>query len=567
MGQGFERLNNRKPDYSSRDKFFEGAKQIKSKVLNFFSFIQKNFIHHHHTKKAVHHIRKHHKKYIFGSTIGFLIIKILITLLTTVGGGALAQESNNQFFIGDGIISQYEQCDDQNLENGDGCNSAGQIEEGSTCIGEPSICATSSKGTPAISKSRASIIPSKSGDLIIPKTIEKPIEIQTGDIDESITDEPIDQPIIDEPVIDQPIIIPAPDEPIPDESPKKQSPKIIKNPDSDSDNIDLINSLYGSSSQYISTRDSNKCNISDMNVVYLQPGENQIPNYLSANTIYALAPGLYSNKYMININFDCSALIGLDRGAILYTNNSKGATIKISSGSNIIIQNLILHGSQTIAGDLHSGNNYGIFIDSPYNTISNIKTYDNIGFSIYLENFDNDISNISKITENKIYKLIGAVNYPLIIPDTADTDIISQSLHDGEYILSGTTRRGFRPLNLALSSVLFQSMDMYSVDQSIKLSLPANSQFISSGDIRFTGIFLSPKNISTPITQSQFTNEKVIYAFKLGIQDQSLYLHDLDNNPIKSQVSIDIPSSGDLSSLFVYYSQDGISRENIGPVK
>ena len=36
----------------------------------------------------------------------------------------------------------YEQCDDGNLKNGDGCSSTGQIEPGYVCTGEPSVCTT-----------------------------------------------------------------------------------------------------------------------------------------------------------------------------------------------------------------------------------------------------------------------------------------------------------------------------------------------------------------------------------------------------------------------------------------
>ncbi len=42
---------------------------------------------------------------------------------------------------GNGTIeSPYEECDDNNVNNGDGCSSTCQIESGWTCTGEPSVC-------------------------------------------------------------------------------------------------------------------------------------------------------------------------------------------------------------------------------------------------------------------------------------------------------------------------------------------------------------------------------------------------------------------------------------------
>ena len=43
---------------------------------------------------------------------------------------------------GNGIITGYEECDDGNTEDGDGCSSTGIIEPGWSCLGEPSVCNT-----------------------------------------------------------------------------------------------------------------------------------------------------------------------------------------------------------------------------------------------------------------------------------------------------------------------------------------------------------------------------------------------------------------------------------------
>jgi cysteine-rich repeat protein len=45
-------------------------------------------------------------------------------------------------FCGDGLVNNApnEECDDENTDDGDGCSSSCQVEEGYTCVGEPSVC-------------------------------------------------------------------------------------------------------------------------------------------------------------------------------------------------------------------------------------------------------------------------------------------------------------------------------------------------------------------------------------------------------------------------------------------
>jgi len=43
---------------------------------------------------------------------------------------------------GEGILNVGEQCDDQNINNADGCSSVCQIERGYVCSGQPSVCDT-----------------------------------------------------------------------------------------------------------------------------------------------------------------------------------------------------------------------------------------------------------------------------------------------------------------------------------------------------------------------------------------------------------------------------------------
>lgn len=61
----------------------------------------------------------------------------------TCGGYTFPRKSNGDCsaICGDGIIiSAYEQCDDNNTLDGDGCSSSCQIEANSSCSGLPSLC-------------------------------------------------------------------------------------------------------------------------------------------------------------------------------------------------------------------------------------------------------------------------------------------------------------------------------------------------------------------------------------------------------------------------------------------
>jgi cysteine-rich repeat protein len=312
MGQGFERFFNLKSNYSYRDTFFgTRSKHTKFAISNFFSFIQNNIIYHHHTQKAVHHVRKHHKKYIFWSAIWFLFVKVLVTLLTTVGWWTFAQETNNQYFIWDGIISQYEQCDDSNLQNLDGCDSIWQIESWAMCIWEPSICSITLDPIPNLVQT---------WDLVQTWNLEF-----SWNIIEIWILEPIPEIIQTWTFVSTWDIL------------------AIENKLSDFDNIDLINYFYGSWSEFTSNRQNNKCILGDLNIVRLQSWYNTIPNFLAANTLYLLESGSYDSKYMINVENDCTALIWLESWVVLHTTVIKWANIKISSWQNSIIYNLTLN--------------------------------------------------------------------------------------------------------------------------------------------------------------------------------------------------------------------------------
>jgi cysteine-rich repeat protein len=44
------------------------------------------------------------------------------------------------YVCGDGVVDQWEACDDGNNSGGDGCSPACNVEPGWTCTGTPSVC-------------------------------------------------------------------------------------------------------------------------------------------------------------------------------------------------------------------------------------------------------------------------------------------------------------------------------------------------------------------------------------------------------------------------------------------
>ncbi|MFZ2912557.1 MAG: DUF4215 domain-containing protein, partial [Candidatus Absconditicoccaceae bacterium] len=312
-----------------------GNPQSKFNILNFFCSGENQHPIIYHTQKVAKHLGKHHKKYLRGSLLSFGIIKLFLVYFATAGltfNFTFAQ-GDYSYSLGNGSIEKpYEMCDDANIENGDGCDGNGFIEDGYSCIGEPSICA----------------------DFGISKTDGPALDFLVNNIDDQ----------------------------------------------------DIINTYYGVKSAYTSTRDNNNCKTGDISIVHIQPGEDTIPRYLSSNTIYLLENGDYISSTMIDITGSCIALVGLDQDVKLFTNKTKGANIKISEGKNIIIDNLNLYGEDDGKGGFHTGNNYGIFIDTTDNTIYKINAYGYLGFGVYMEDFQNNISEI------KLFKTASIKLYP-----------------------------------------------------------------------------------------------------------------------------------------------------------
>ena len=69
---------------------------------------------------------------------------VLMTLLIVGCEGVIPEPGQNDA-CGDGVIAQFEGCDDGNTEDGDGCSAACLIEEGFLCEGAPSECTSNSR--------------------------------------------------------------------------------------------------------------------------------------------------------------------------------------------------------------------------------------------------------------------------------------------------------------------------------------------------------------------------------------------------------------------------------------
>ncbi|MCH7885887.1 MAG: DUF4215 domain-containing protein [Planctomycetes bacterium] len=69
--------------------------------------------------------------------------------ISICGGGRCTRDNTIEPcpVCGDGVVASTEECDDQDLDDGDGCSSICAVEEGFFCNGEPSVC----NGIPAMS--------------------------------------------------------------------------------------------------------------------------------------------------------------------------------------------------------------------------------------------------------------------------------------------------------------------------------------------------------------------------------------------------------------------------------
>jgi len=83
-----------------------------------------------------------------------------------------------------------------------------------------------------------------------------------------------------------------------------------------------------------------------MDVKFLNPGTNVIPNTLSSNTIYVLNSGSYIYNYTNSDAIsmaDCTAILG-SGDVTLYTQNAKDNMIYANADDNIIIDGITIDG-------------------------------------------------------------------------------------------------------------------------------------------------------------------------------------------------------------------------------
>jgi len=152
---------------------------------------------------------------------------------------------------------------------------------------------------------------------------------------------------------------------------------------------DIINKLYWENSLYRSWRNQKICNIAEMQISYIDPWTNAIPEYLSWNTIYALMWGDYTNDYSIKINSDCTALVAIS-GWILRSTNYLTSAISIDWWKNIILDNLKIAWESDWLGNIHSANDYGIYSQTTDTTINNLNFYYLSWYGIYFDNINNN---------------------------------------------------------------------------------------------------------------------------------------------------------------------------------
>jgi len=166
----------------------------------------------------------------------------------------------------------------------------------------------------------------------------------------------------------------------------------------------IIEQYYSWENSYLN---EDICSYSNSDIVYINWWINSIPENISWNTIYVLNSGDYILDYMINITENCTAIIGLSWTTTFYTTKYLGATIKIVSWTNNIIENIILEWKLDWSWSTHTGNNYWIYISTTGNIINNIKNYDQTRFAIYMDDFDNTIIN------SNFYKTDIESEYPI----------------------------------------------------------------------------------------------------------------------------------------------------------
>lgn len=142
-------------------------------------------------------------------------------------------------------------------------------------------------------------------------------------------------------------------------------------------NSEIINALYGdgvttgdNGTAYTKNWNIANCDIGSMSVTTLLPGTDTIPETLSENTIYVLEEWDYITTRQI-IASNCSALVG-KAPTWIYTDqylDLNASTIYLPNESNIILDNIKIHGSQNWSGWYHDPNYSNIIIISNNSTL------------------------------------------------------------------------------------------------------------------------------------------------------------------------------------------------------
>ncbi|MFA5748039.1 MAG: right-handed parallel beta-helix repeat-containing protein, partial [Candidatus Absconditabacterales bacterium] len=148
----------------------------------------------------------------------------------------------------------------------------------------------------------------------------------------------------------------------------------------------IIDALYGDgnvgedTTAYTTHRTGNTCDTNNITVSYVDPGTDQIPEYLSENTIYVLLSGSHITSRNIYLN-NCSAIVG-SGDVTLYSNRHLDLILYFNQKENIVVNNVKIDGQ---------GNGDGTYRDYGCSdpTYTDQESCESIGTCIDSQ-FDND---------------------------------------------------------------------------------------------------------------------------------------------------------------------------------
>lgn len=372
-----------------------------------------------------------------------------------------------------------------------------------------------------------------------------------------------------------------------------------------------INSILENTLEYIEQKyyswensylDRSICSYWETIIAFWTGGENILPEYLSGNTIYVLQPWTYIFDYMLKITENCTTIIGTTGEIYFYTKDQQWATIKVISGQNTIIENIIIDGRNNGKNKDHEENNYGIFINTSQNSIENIECYDQKRFWIYMENFENQLLNVhyyktspsnksiskqennKKKIESNIITLLqeqsnkknnkelknskigteySATNEPVKVKkqkEYSESELVRKLFNKEE-----TTFKGKSSLDLEESNWLVPvDIILESVDETIKVHIPENTIFKTEENEIYSWVILAPKIDkqywviwSGWITQS-------LNTIKVWSLQEGLKLENLSWESVSATVIIPLEWYKTGDTIDMYSSEDGINWNHLG---